>query len=81
MDIPGKMLYGKPLNKGGRVKVENAKVDVGPLMAKLKELQIMTMNYQKSTPRHVDFSPLMKKLKDAENLGVQLQRKANSGRL
>lgn len=81
MDIPKKMLYLNTPNKGPRLNVNNAKIDVAPLMNKLKDLQVMAMNYQKTTPRHVDFSPLMKKLKEAEAIGAQLQRKAGSGRL
>lgn len=56
----------------------NTKVDLNPIMEKLKELKTLAQRYQSGTPAKIDFSPLISKLKDAEKLGYDLQNKART---
>ena len=72
--IPAKMLAGQ--NMRG-----NTSVDVRPLLAKLKEVEEMAKKYQSGTPARIDFSPIIMKAKQAQVIGMQLQAKANSGKL
>jgi len=76
----GTQIAGKMLG-GYRVPVENAKVNLGPLLAKMKETENLARKYQSGTPAKVDLTPLLRKLKEAEALGYALQQKAASGRL
>jgi len=60
---------------------EKAKVDMTPVMVRLRELHDLAKRYQSGTPAKLDFAPLIKKLKEAESIGMNLKRKADSGKI
>ena len=74
MNVPKKMLGG--YNPQGR-----GRIDLSPVLAKLKQTEMTAKQLQARAGNHFNFAPLLRKLKEAEAVGYALQQKARSGNL